>query len=210
MPAQRNSIKCGSIRSSTKPQVRLPLLAFPISVAVILAFTGTVTSDASGATAPSSPARVAQSYIAAIGPANAELTKVEAELKALSITASSTQVSAIVKPLGQALKPLEALIAGAPSAPPPSVGPSIALPNLGPPTIVYVNAVFGGCGGFQTPPTAKIREAHERKGQPGTRPFENERQTLRTIEQTAHQTGADGSGSWRAAVRRREASIHLS
>jgi hypothetical protein len=47
--------------------------------------------EAGGAPATPSAAQVAQSYIAAIGPANAELTKVDAELKALSITATYAQ-----------------------------------------------------------------------------------------------------------------------
>ena len=80
-------------------------LALVVSVGVNVQAGGT-------ATAPT-PAELASSYIAAIGPANAALVKAEAQLKALSMGASSAQVDAIVAPLGRALKPLEALIASA-------------------------------------------------------------------------------------------------
>ncbi len=116
--------------------------------------------EAGGAPATPSAAQVAQSYIAAIGPANAELTKVDAELKALSITATYAQVASIVKPLGSALKPLEALAGAAGKKPTPNEptpvptttqpGSTVQLSSLGAPVgvVLYSQDTSTGWGSW--------------------------------------------------------------
>lgn len=87
------------------------LKAVAASAALALAATVGVAVQAGGAGTPSTPAALAESYITAIGNANAALVKAEAKLKALPISATYAQVQAAVAPLGPALKPLEALLA---------------------------------------------------------------------------------------------------
>jgi len=82
-------------------------------------------------TPPTTPAALAESYITAIGTANAALVKAETNLKALPISATYTQVEAAVAPLRPALKPLEALVASTKTPvttqPPVTVAPAVHL-----------------------------------------------------------------------------------
>jgi hypothetical protein len=90
-----------------------------------------VSVQAGGTGTAPTPAELASSYIAAIGTANAALTKADAQLKALPMGATSAQVNAIVAPLGPALKPLEALVASTTppvtTKPPVTVAPAVHL-----------------------------------------------------------------------------------
>jgi hypothetical protein len=83
-----------------------------------------------GAQSSTSGADLAQQYLSALGPAGTAIATAEAKLKALPITASVTQVKAVVAPLPEALGPLETLTQGGGSSP---TGPS--LQSLGKPII---------------------------------------------------------------------------
>lgn len=71
------------------------------------------------ASAQSSPngATLAQQYLAALKPAGAAINTAESRLAKLPVTASVSQVRAIVAPLPKALVPVESLTQGAPGAP---------------------------------------------------------------------------------------------
>jgi hypothetical protein len=129
-----------------------------IGVCATLALAATTASvEAGAATSPPSPGAVAQSYIAALGPASAKLIKIEAELKALPITATSAQVNALVAQVQAALKPVEAL--GTTSTAPVSHGPNISLLSLPAPV---TSQIVGGqasplkCDVVSDTPTASV------------------------------------------------------
>lgn len=87
---------------------------------------------------------LAQQYLNALGPAGKSISTVEANLKALPITVSVSQVKAVVAPLSKALAPVEALIQSGTSSP-----TGTSLESLGKPTI----AGAGGakCNSYTTP-----------------------------------------------------------
>ena len=109
--------------------LRLKAVAAGAALALVVSVGVSVQAGGTG-TAPT-PAELASSYITAIGTANAALTKADAQLKALTMTATPAQVNAIVAPLGPALKPLEALVASTKtpvtSQPPVTVAPAVHL-----------------------------------------------------------------------------------
>jgi hypothetical protein len=142
----------------------LKAVALVSALALVAAAVGS--SEASGAASTPSPAAEAESYIAAIGPAKAELTKVDAELKALPITATRTQVNQIVAPLPASLKPLNAVIGsnGTSSVAPTSSSRFTTAQALGAPAISLdpPHTLCGGTYGAAGPGSTRITIANQR------------------------------------------------
>jgi hypothetical protein len=80
-------------------------------------------------------------WLAALGPANQRLPKIEAALKALPITATDAQIARIVAPVAGLIKPIEALVPRAPSAKTTSLE-AIAVPTISNPQGCYADATY--------------------------------------------------------------------
>jgi hypothetical protein len=107
-------------------------LAVLTCVALLASTTGVAASEDT----PPSAATLAKAYLAALGPAGAQITRAEAELRALPATATPRQVNKIVATVASKLEAIERLL---------SPTPAITLESLGKPTI------SPPCGLYSTP-----------------------------------------------------------
>jgi hypothetical protein len=108
-----------------------------ISVGLAMPSTSAAPARPAGASQVS-PSTLVREWLAALGPANQNLPKIEAALKALPITATDAQVEEIVAPVAGLVKPIEALL---PSRRPVHVA-STSLEALATPTFSSPS----GCG----------------------------------------------------------------